>query len=251
MEFAQVVEGVMLGGFIGLVLATVGAGGAILAVPGLVGFFGLTAIEATTSSLVVVGAAALTGAIQKLRAGAADLRLGLLFSIVGAAGTFLGTKLVAVIPETLLLVLFSVLILMSAYGMWNKKPINEGKQLSGKFAVFLVASGVGLITGLLGVGGGFLIVPALVLTLGINAHLAVGTSLVAIFTNTVLALGMRSQYWHDIPWEVVSIVAMSAIVVSAIAAPLSHKISATKIQKTFAVLLLLVTTYMLSLAISG
>lgn len=248
MELLQILEGILLGGFIGLVLATVGAGGAILAVPGLIGFFSFSTTTATTSSLVIVGAAALMGAIQKLKTKTADLKLGLIFSMLGAAGTYVGTRLVDVLSQSTVLLIFAVLMALSAYGMWNKKPLTETNKVPNKVSVFIVATAVGVITGLLGIGGGFLIVPALVLTLGINAKLAVGTSLVAITTNTIIALGFRFDYWSEIPWAQVGLVAVSAGVVSAIAAPLSHKLSEIKIQKAFAVLLAILTIYMVALA---
>lgn len=248
MELLQILEGIFLGGFIGLVLATVGAGGAILAVPGLVAFFGFSTTVATTSSLVIVGAAACMGAIQKLKTKSADLKLGFAFSLLGAAGTFLGTRLVEIVSESFVLLTFATLMLISAIAMWNKKPIQDLGRKPNKFAVLIVATSVGLITGLLGIGGGFLIVPALVLTLGINAKLAVGTSLVAITTNTIIALGFRFDYWSEIPWAQVGLVAISAVAVSAIAAPLSHKLPEMKIQKAFAILLGLLTVYMAAIA---
>ncbi len=248
MDTLQIIEGVFLGGFIGLVLATVGAGGAILAVPGLVAFFGFSTTVATTSSLVVVGAAAFTGAVAKFRAGAADLKLGIAFSTIGVFGTFLGTYLVALVPESIVLSLFALLMIISAWTMWNKKSVvQKDSQKLNKVLVLVVASGVGAITGLLGIGGGFLIVPALVITLGINANLAVGTSLVAITTNTVLALGFRYSYWHEIPWQQVGLVAAAAVLVSAIVAPLAHKLSEVVVRRSFALLLVFVTGYVLSL----
>lgn len=249
MNTLQIIEGVALGGLIGLVLATVGAGGAIIAVPGLIAFFSLSATSATTSSLVIVGAAAIMGAIQKFKTKSVDLKLGLTFSLLGIAGTFLGTRIVEYVSESIILTAFAILMLVSAVMMWNKKPIIETARKPKTFAVFVVASGVGLITGFLGIGGGFLIVPALVLTLGVNAKVAVGTSLVAIAINTLIALGFRYEYWSELPWDQVGLVALSAVIVSAVAAPISHKLPEIKIQKAFAAILVVLTIYLAYLAI--
>ena len=92
--------------------------------------------------------------------------------------------------------------------------------------------------------------PALVITLGINAKLAVGTSLVAITTNAVLALGFRSSYWHEIPWLQVGLVAASAVLVSAIVAPLAHKLSEVVVRRSFALLLVAVTGYVVALIVN-
>lgn len=233
----------LLGALIGFSLASVGAGGAIIAVPGLVALFNLSAISATTSSLIVVGVSALTGAIMRRQTGI-NIKLGIQFSLIGVLGTFLGTYLVKLFPETSIYLLFSFLMIVSAITTWRKKPVNESNtKRHHPFTIFLVASSVGILTGLLGIGGGFLIVPALVLFLKVPANVAVGTSLVAITTNTLLALVMRYEHWDQIPITETLTVSLGGALTAIAITPFAKKLPAVVVQKTFAVLLLALSSY--------
>jgi uncharacterized membrane protein YfcA len=234
----------LLGALIGFSLASVGAGGAIIAVPGLVALFNLSAISATTSSLIVVGVSALTGAIMRRQTGI-NIKLGIQFSLIGVLGTFLGTYLVKLFPETSIYLLFSFLMIVSAITTWRKKPVNESNtKRHNPFTIFLVASSVGILTGLLGIGGGFLIVPALVLFLKVPANVAVGTSLVAITTNTLLALVMRYEHWDQIPITETLTVSLGGALTAIAITPFAKKLPAVVVQKTFAVLLLALSSYL-------
>jgi uncharacterized membrane protein YfcA len=109
-----------------------------------------------------------------------------------------------------------------------------------------VASAIGLITGFLGIGGGFLIVPALVLILKIPTKIAVGTSLVAIATNTVIALGFRYEFWRLIPVESIAAFTLAAVLASLLLAPLATKLPNKTSQKIFSVIVVLIAIYMLA-----
>lgn len=240
----EILLSLLLGAIIGLSLATVGAGGSILAVPGLVALFGLPAISATTSSLIVVGTSALTGAFMRRSTGI-NLKLGVQFSVIGVFGTFVGTYLVKVFNDNAIYTLFAVLMIVSAVMTWRKKTIKESDtNKHSPVVIFLAASGVGILTGLLGIGGGFLIVPALVLFLKVPANSAVGTSLVAITTNTVLALLMRFEHWHEIPIGQTFTVSLGGALTAIAVTPYAKKLPAVVVQRTFAILLLALSMYL-------
>ena len=243
----MLLEGILLGIAIGAVLAIVGAGGAILAVPGLIAVMGLSAPAATTSSLVIVGAAAIAGFIPRIKKQQVNIKLGIIFSALGVLGTYLGTLLIAEVSETITVFIFATLMFAAAFSMWRGQ-ISESEVFTKPnwLLVILVATIIGLITGFLGIGGGFLIVPALVLILKVPAKIAVGTSLVAIATNTIIALGFRYEFWNTIPVESIAAFTLAAVLASLILAPFATKLPNRTIQKSFAVIVVLVAIYMLA-----
>lgn len=184
---------VVFGSLIGLLLGLVGGGGSILTVPILVYVLDQGVHEATATSLVIVGATALIGAVPHARAGRVAIRTALLFGGSGIAGAFAGTALNARVSGPVILLLFGLLMLAVAARMAvGSRPVPgevDDAPLIG-FRWEVVASGlvVGVLTGFFGVGGGFLIVPALVLVLGLPMRLAVGTSLVVIAINAAAGI---------------------------------------------------------------
>jgi len=244
----MLVEGILLGILIGLVLGTIGAGGAILAVPGLIAVMGLSTVAATTSSLVIVGSAATAGFIPRLKAKTVDVRLGLTFSALGILGTFAGTQLIKVVPESVQIILFATLMFGAAIAMW-RGPVSESKsefKLQWSL-VFVVATAIGVLTGLLGVGGGFLIVPALVLILKVPTKTAAGTSLVAIASTSAIAFLMRFEYWGEIPVGPIAAFTLAAIVSSFLAAPFAGKLNAQTLQKGFAIFVSIAAVFILAI----
>lgn len=242
----MLLEGIALGIFIGLVLGTIGAGGAILAVPGLIAVMGLSTVAATTSSLVIVGSAAVAGFIPRLKTKTVDVRLGLTFSALGVLGTFVGTQLVKVVPESVQMILFATLMFGAALAMWRGPVAETNAPVKSQWPlVFVVASAIGVLTGLLGVGGGFLIVPALVLILKVPTKTAAGTSLVAIASTSAIALLMRYEYWTEVPAAPIAAFTLAAIIASFLAAPLAGKLNARTLQKGFAVFVTIAATFIL------
>lgn len=243
----MLLEGILLGIAIGAVLAIVGAGGAILAVPGLIAVMGLNATAATTSSLVVVGAAAIAGVIPRIKKQQVNIKLGIIFSSLGVVGTYLGTLLVAEVSETITVSIFASLMFAAAFSMWQGQ-VSESEVFTKPnwFLVTVVATVIGLITGFLGIGGGFLIVPALVLILKVPAKIAVGTSLVAIATNTIIALVFRYEFWNTIPAESIAAFTLAAVLASLLLAPLATKLPNRTIQKSFSVIVAIIAIYMLA-----
>ena len=239
-----IIEGLLLGIAIGTVLGVVGAGGAILAVPGLVAVMGLSATAATTSSIVIVGAAAFSGAARRVKSKNIDIKTGLTFSLLGFLGTLLGTRLVPLFPDRVLILSFTLLMFAAAIGMWRNQVHNKEFTSASWPLVILTASGIGVLTGLFGIGGGFLIVPALVLILGIKVKLAAGTSLVAISLNSVIAFLLRHQYWHLVPWSSILVFTGAAVVASFVTTPLAAKLPAKDLARAFSVLVVTVAIFM-------
>ena len=196
---------VIFGGMIGLSLGLTGGGGGVFAVPLLVYGMSLAPREAVGVSLASVGGTALFGAIPRLTRGEVELTTGILFAIAGMAGAPAGNYLAGMVHPKLLLVLFAVLMFVVAWQMWanprtgttvgwegntlgDNRPTcqrdEHGKiRLTSGCALSLTAAGflTGMLTGMFGIGGGFLVVPALVLFSGMGMHQAIATSLFVIF----------------------------------------------------------------------
>jgi len=180
-----------IGALIGFSLGTLGGGGSILTVPALVYLLGQNPHGAVGSSLVIVGTNALMGAWLHQRAGHVRLRAALLFGAVGIAAAFGGARLSRLLPGPALLVLFALLMIVIAMLMLRGKATQmsaEDRAAPVWWRVLLGGVAVGFLTGFLGVGGGFLIVPALVLLLGMDMRDAVGSSLVVIAINSAAGL---------------------------------------------------------------
>ena len=174
----------VLGAVIGLSLGLLGGGGSILTVPALVYLIGIPVAEATGTSLAIVGATALVGALRHQRAGRVALRAALGFGAASVLGAIAGSLLGKHIAGGLLLVLFALLMLVAAGVMLRpRRSPTAGRERpvsAGPLKVAAAGLAVGLLTGFFGVGGGFVIVPALTLVLGLPMATAIGTSLVVI-----------------------------------------------------------------------
>ncbi len=166
---------------IGISLGLLGSGGSILTVPVLVYLVGQDEKVAIAGSLFIVGSIALAGSLQFVRAGLINWRTVAIFGVPGMAGTYLGAAIAAYVSGLTQLALFAVVMLLASYLML--RPIRLTDAVPAPRALWKIAAdglAVGVITGLVGVGGGFLIVPALVLLGGLSMHQAVATSLVII-----------------------------------------------------------------------
>ncbi len=188
------------GGLIGFLLAVLGAGGSILLLPLLVSGAGLPTREAVPLSLIVVGALALANTPPYLRRGWFAPRPALVLGVPALAGSWIGGRLVqaGLIPEVLQLALFTAAALLAAWLLSRRTALvdaantTEPRGRAGPLALQGVL--VGLLTGIAGVGGGFAIVPALVLLAGLPMTLASGTSLLLIATNALVAL-VAQGHW--------------------------------------------------------
>lgn len=172
---------------IGLSLGLTGAGGSILTLPVLVYLAGLPPHEAVPVSLFVVGSAALVGAVQRWKSGEFHGRAALMFGLSGMAGAALGARFTSLVPASLLMGAFGLLMLLVAWRMFLGGEVPDEIAPECKpFRCLLAGAGTGILTGFMGVGGGFLLMPALMKFARLPIRVAVGTSLAVIAVNSLI-----------------------------------------------------------------
>lgn len=257
-----------LGFLIGLSLGALGGGGSILAVPALVYGAGQDPKAATTTSLLIVGVSALFGMVSHQRAGRVRIGTGLVFGAVGIGGSLLGSSLNRSVDPNVLLLAFSGLMVIAAWRMWASSrrpaagspagpPASAGPRSVGAavstidrhrldvataLKVALAGSLVGLLTGFFGVGGGFVIVPALVLALRFEMPEAVGTSLLVIAVNSAFALSQR-VVTTGIDWATATPFLVAAMMGVLSGTRLARRVPAQKLSRWFVGLLVAVAAY--------
>lgn len=224
------------GGFIGAVLGFVGAGGAMLSVPILMYGFGFDPKPATTAALAVVLLAALSGVIPKIKKKQVLYRDAFVIWGIGSITNLGFSSIVDQIPDLVITTGFAGILILAGFTMLRPPKLDEQKRMP--LPVLIVMSLlIGTMTGLFGIGGGFLAIPVLVLYFGTPQIVAAGTSLLIISANSLTAfIGHRSQ-WGDVQWHIPILMGASAIVIAQVASGLSHKTSPVVLRKAFAYLL--------------
>jgi uncharacterized membrane protein YfcA len=243
----------ILGAAIGILLGLLGGGGSILAVPALVYAIGLDLRQAIPISLIVVGVAAAFGAAPKVRANQVQWRLAAIFAAIGIPATFLGSAIGGQLPEAAIMIGFAVVMIVAGIRMLQDAGDTGTACKVGSEGInwrrcaprsIPAAFFVGLLTGLFGVGGGFLIIPVLVLMLGVEMPIAIGTSLLIIAANS--AGGVFAHLHHaQINWAVTTAFVASAIVGSLLAGQLGTRVDTGRLRHWFAYLVFAVATYVL------
>ncbi|HEY2197871.1 MAG TPA: sulfite exporter TauE/SafE family protein [Mycobacterium sp.] len=231
---------------VGLVLGLLGGGGSILTVPLLAYVAGLDAKQAIATSLVVVGVTSAVGAISHARAGRVQWRTGLVFGVAGMAGAYAGGLLSRFVPGSVLLIGFAVIMIVTAIAMvrGRKQACGAAEQRLPTHRVMIEGLAVGLVTGLIGAGGGFLIVPALALLGGLPMPVAVGTSLVVITMNSFAGLsGYLSSVRID--FGLAAAVTAAALFGALIGAQLTARVNADALRKAFGWFVLLMASLVL------
>ena len=256
----------VFGAIIGLSLGLTGGGGAIFAVPLLVYGLGVPAREAVAVSLAAVGATSLVGFLHRWKLGEVELRTGLLFAAAGMLGAPIGTWLAGLIPDTALLLAFAGLMIVVAVRLWQQaarpatvnvcgepgsQPPACHRDASGtlhltwrcSLVLMLVGLATGVLSGLFGVGGGFVIVPALVLFAGMEIHRAVGTSLMIIALVSVS--GIASQVWdgRDVPWQITGLFIAGGVAGLFGGQRIGRWLSGPALQRVFVVAILAVALF--------
>lgn len=268
------VEAIIVGALIGLSLGAVGGGGSILTVPALVFVIGQPVRAATTDSLVIVGATAGFAALGYACSDRVRWGTGVAFVATGVLASGVGTVLNHRIDAQVLLLAFAGLTVVAATAMWRRSPpqgvlrssqtrtaaglalvevnnepddaLNAGDRRGWNSTtvakVTTTGLGVGFLTGFFGVGGGFVIVPALVMALGLEMSYAVGTSLVVIAINSALALVVRagSETFH---WSVIVPVSAGAICSSMVGRSIAERVPGVAVTRAFVGLLYAVAIY--------
>jgi uncharacterized protein len=220
---------------VGVTLGLLGGGGSILMVPLLVYVAGMDAKEAIAASLVVVGVTAAVSVVGHARAGRVRWRTGLLFGAAGMAGAFAGGLLGGHLPGQLLMSAFALMMVATAVAMLRgRRDVDPAKGHAELPVGRVLLDGVvvGLVTGLVGAGGGFLVVPALALLGGLPMGVAVGTSLLVIAMKSAAGLtGYLATVSLD--WTLVGAITIAAVVGSLIGARLVDRIPADALRKAF------------------
>jgi uncharacterized membrane protein YfcA len=226
---------VALAAVIGISLGLLGGGGSILAVPLLVYVAGLPAKEAIATSLLVVGATSAIAVLPHARAGRVRWRTGLIFGLAGMTGAYAGGRLAAYISAGILLTAFALMMLATAAAMIRGRRSAPDKPVPHELPVGkVIAEGivVGLVTGLVGAGGGFLVVPALALLGGLPMPVAVGTSLVVIAMKSFAGFAGYLSSVH-INWGLAAAVTAAAVLGSLAGGRLAGRIREDLLRKVF------------------
>ncbi|MCH9830581.1 MAG: sulfite exporter TauE/SafE family protein [Candidatus Nanopelagicales bacterium] len=250
--------------FIGGAVGLLGGGGSILTTPLLVYVLDFTPKEAITASLFIVGVTSLFGLINHARGGRVQWRTGLIFGGAGMTGAFIGGQVGSHLPGALLLGAFSVMMGVTAVAMLRGRRTVEGSHHKGLpvFRIILDGLVVGLVTGLVGAGGGFLVVPALALLGGLPMPIAVATSLLVVamksfagFAGYALQFGDGSfvslNPETEINWGLTLIITAGAIIGALIGSRMVGKIHPDKLRKGFGWFVLVMAVFILSQQIGG
>ncbi len=236
---------------IGVSLGLIGGGGSILTVPVLVYLFAVQPVQATALSLFIVGLTSAVGAVNYFKQNLVDIRTTILFGIPSIIAVYLTRKwIVPSIPNEILkistfeltkslflMLLFAVLMILASYSMIkpsqknSDKPKKELSPVLKNFIPFLEGSVVGVLTGLVGAGGGFLIIPALVVVAGLEMKVAIGSSLVIIALKSLL--GFLGEDLSTVPWNFLSIISGFSILGIFMGTYLSKKIDGNKLKPAF------------------
>jgi len=263
----------------GLLLGTLGGGGSILTVPVLVYLLRQSPHAATAGSLLIVGTTAAVGLIVHRRAGRVRLALGIAFGVLGVAGSYAGSRLSSGVAPDLLLSLFAGLMLAAAAAMMRRprgtavrreratgsppaaarasgrriacQRLGGSMVLRRGLKIIVAATGVGLLTGFFGVGGGFVIVPALVLALGFDMPAAVGTSLLVIAINSAAALAARLGSLAGLDWPLLGLFTAAALAGALVGNRVASRIDASRLTTAFTGLLIAVAAYSLARSLPG
>ncbi len=240
----------LLGAVIGLLLGLLGGGGSILAVPALVYGVGLPLHEAVPTSLVVVGLSSLTAVLTRWLQ--VQWRIAAVIGIVGAAAAFGGAAVNRLLEPRWVLIGFAVLMaaagvrMLSGDGAENDVSCSTGgSRINWRRCLprsIAVGVAVGFLTGLFGVGGGFLLIPALVLGLGLPMTTAVPTSLVVVAVNAAAGFAAHAGD-AQLDWMVVGVFTGAAIVGSLVAGKLAHLVPADRLRRWFAFLVLAIAAF--------
>jgi uncharacterized membrane protein YfcA len=232
---------VIAGGFIGAILGFVGAGGAMLSVPILLYIFDFTAIPATTGALAIVLCASIAGAIPKARAKEILYREALVIWGLGLVTNLAASILAHRLSDQIITTGFSITIIFAALSMIKKSAEKEQHRMSPGVLV-AISLGIGVITGLFGIGGGFIVIPVLMHAFGTPARVATGTSLVVIALNSITAFIGHQSHWDEVDWKIPVVMALSATTIALLASHRQSKSNETT-KKAFAGLLVLVAAF--------
>ena len=237
---------------IGLSLGLMGSGGSILTVPVLVYLVDQPEKVAIAGSLLIVGSIALLGSLPYMKQKQVDWTTVWLFGIPGMIGTYAGAWISAYLSGIMQLAIFAIVMLLASYFMLKPKTNIEQQSDHQRHVIKILLDGliVGLVTGIVGVGGGFLIVPALVLLGGLNMRAAIATSLVVIalksFSGFIKYLDVLEDAGLSLDWNVIVVMIILGGLGSVLGNKIANKVPQDKLKKIFGIFLIVMGIYILA-----
>lgn len=229
---------------IGLSLGLLGGGGAIVTLPVLVYVAGIPTQQAVGMSMAVVGATSLIGGVVQYLRGHVHVQATLLFTLTGMAGAYVGAGLTHLLPSSVLLLLFACLMLVVGGVMLRGRRATEGTGACRPLRCLMIGAAVGVLTGFLGVGGGFLLVPMLVFFAGLEMRRAVGSSLAIIALNSIAGLVGQLRY-TALDWVLTAGFLVVALIGMWLGLALAGRIPEHTLRKLFAGFVLAVACLLL------
>lgn len=236
----------LLSTLIGVALGLLGGGGSILAVPILVFAVGLPVPTAIATSLLVVGVTSAAAMVPKARQGAVHVRIGLTFGGAGMLGAYFGGRFAALLAPGVLLAGFAAVMAATGVAMLRPRSAPAPRQTGGSsLKIPLLGGAIGIVTGLIGAGGGFLIVPALVLFGGLGMADAIGTSLLVIALQSFA--GFVGYAGHvTVPWAIAGVAVSAALAGALVGQMLAARLPATTLRRLFGGFVLLMALFVVA-----
>ena len=251
------IVGYFLALVMGATLGLIGGGGSILTMPILTYIFKISTIEATAYSLFIVGVSSILGAGNYIKKGLVNFKIGFIFSVPAFIGVYSVRRfLMPSLPETIfniprdnfILIVFAVVMLLASYPMFKKEETKKGKEYKGDSKyILIVLEGllVGSITGFVGAGGGFLIIPALNMLTGLKMKEAIGTSLFIISIKSLIGFVGDIQVLEGIKWGFLVNFTILSLIGILIGLKLSERISDDKLKKNFGIFIIILGSFII------
>jgi uncharacterized membrane protein YfcA len=240
----EILGALLSGAFIGSVLGFVGAGGAMLAVPMLIYFFNFSAVTATTAALAIVIAAATSGLLAKFKSKDVLVKEAFIVSAIGSVANIGFSLNLYRLSDQIIKSGFAFVLVIAAVSMLIKPVVGSEKKVPLTWLIFISLI-IGTITGLFGIGGGFLAIPILVLFFKTPPIKAAGTSLLIIVLNSIVAFIFHYAIWSDVDWKIPIIMAISAVVIARLASLKASTVSPQLLKRALAYLLFAISAFTL------
>ena len=240
----EIIGGLIAGGFIGAVLGFIGAGGAMLSVPILLYIFDFTPQTATTAALAVVLSAAISGLLPKIKSKVVLFREALIIWALGLTTNIAFSILAYRLSDSVLTTGLALVLIVAGSSMLIK-PIAGTEKRVPLVWLILISLVIGMLTGLFGIGGGFLAIPILVLFFKVPQGKAAGTSLAIIAINSITAFFGHYRSWDDVDWKIPLVMAVAAVTIARMASIKSGQLNPTLLKKGFAILLYSIAAFTL------
>jgi len=229
----------------GILMGMFGSGGSILIIPILVHLAGLDPRTATTASLVVVGLTSLIACVQHAISGGVRMKVAGAFALAGIPGAYIGSRAMGTLSPTMLMLFFACFMIVMALLMLRQRRFEPAPEPS-PAKIIPIGLGIGVLTGVIGVGGGLLVVPSLLVFGGVTMADAIGTSLVIITINCVSGLRGRLPGSNTIPWDITLGYALAAVAGTFIGHAIAKRMSVAGLHRSFAIFVLVVGLFELA-----